>query len=207
MRLDRKSFLLSEFNAPYYNRRIWVLSRRLASIIPGGGRVLDLGCGDGQLALAVSKLRPDLEIEGIDYVVRSKTLIPVRAYDGKRLPYADKSFDFVTIVDVLHHTSDPAALLAEAERVARHGVVVKDHLREGFLGHFTLSVMDWLGNVGDGVPVPFNFLDRSEWMAAFQQARLDVTSMVEKLGIYVPPISWLCERNLHFVALTRPARA
>lgn len=206
-KFDRKSFLLNEFNSWFYNRRIWVLSRALAKAIPSRGKVLDLGSGDGQLALALMKLRPDLKVEGVDVVARVKTLIPVTQYDGVRLPFADKSFDYVTIVDVLHHTDNPAAVLAEAERVSRKGVVIKDHLREGFLAHQTLSLMDWFGNLGDGVPMPYNFLSRKEWHEAFYKARLEMIESVEKLGIYLPPTTWLCDRNLHFVALTVPRQA
>ncbi len=203
-KFDRKSWLLSEANSRYYNRRIWILSRALAKAIPGRGKVLDIGCGDGQLALALMRLRPDLKIEGVDVVPRPKTLIPVAQYDGVKLPFEDKSFDYVTIVDVLHHTNDPSVVLAEASRVARHGVVIKDHLREGFLANATLSIMDWFGNFGDGVPLPYNFLSRSEWQGAFFKSKLQLVSSVEKLGIYLPPVTWLCDRNLHFVSLLEP---
>src|SRR5215213_8603621 len=118
-KLDRNSFLLSDFNAWYYNRRIWVLSRALAKAIPGRGTVLDIGSGDGQLASVLMQLRPDLKIQGVDVVPRRKTLIPISQYDGVTLPFDDRSFDYVTIVDVLHHTPDPAVVLAEASRVAR----------------------------------------------------------------------------------------
>jgi len=204
LKFDRKSFFITNFHAPFHNRRIWVLSRHLARAIPGRGSVLDLGSGDGQLAAALMGLRPDLKVEGVDVVPRPKTLIPVAMYDGRTLPFPDKSFDYVTIVDVLHHTDDPTRVLAEAERVARQGVVVKDHLREGFLARQVLAAMDWFGNVGDGVPMPYNFLSRKEWQEAFFRARLEIVSTAEKLDIYLPPIRWLCDRGLHFVAFTAP---
>ena len=206
-KFDRKSWALSGRNSWYFNRRIWVLSRALANAIPGRGTVLDIGCGDGQLALALMKLRPDLRIEGVDVVARPKTLIPVAHYDGVKLPFADKSFDYVTIVDVLHHTDDPTVVLSEASRVAREGVVIKDHLREGWLAQMTLSFMDWCGNIGDGVPLPYNFLSRSEWQGAFFKSKLQSVSTTEKLGIYLPPGRWLFDRNLHFVSLLTPRAA
>jgi len=203
-RFDRKSWALSGNNSWYYNRRIWVLSRALADAIPARGTVLDIGCGDGQLARALMKIRPDLMIEGVDVVARPKTLMPIAQYDGTTLPFADKSFDYVTIVDVLHHTDDPTVVLAEASRVARNGVVIKDHLREGPLAQATLAFMDWCGNIGDGVPLPYNFLSRSEWQAAFFKARLQLVNSVERLGIYLPPATWFFDRNLHFVSFLTP---
>lgn len=206
-KLDPRSRLLSEVNTPYYNRRVWVLSRHLARAIPGRGTVLDIGCGDGQIAMALTRLRPDLKVEGVDIVPRPRTLIPVTHYDGTTLPLPDRSVDYVTIVDVLHHTTDPTVVLAEASRVARQGVVIKDHLREGFLAQSTLSFMDWVGNFGDGIPMPYNFLSRREWQGAFFKSRLQTVSMVDKLDLYLPPGGWLFDRQLHFVAYLTPKEA
>ena len=206
-KFDRRSRLLSENNSPFYNRRVYVLSRHLAAAIPGRGTVLDLGAGDGQIAMALMRLRPDLKIEGVDIVPRPRTLIPVTQYDGKTLPYADKSVDYVTIVDVLHHTTDPAAILTEAARVARQGVVIKDHLREGFLAQPTLVFMDWFGNLGDGVPMPYNFLSRREWQGEFFKSHLELVTSNERLGLYLPPARWLFDRTLHFVAYLTPKLA
>jgi SAM-dependent methyltransferase len=206
-KFDRRSQLLNEFNSWYYNRRVYVLSRQLAKAIPSRGTVLDIGCGDGQIAMALMRLRPDLRVEGVDIVPRPRTLIPVVQYDGVTLPFADRSVDYVTIVDVLHHTTDPTVVLREASRVARQGVIVKDHLREGFLANATLIFMDWFGNLGDGVPMPYNFLNRTEWQGAFFKSRLETVSMNEKVDLYLPPARWLFDRHLHFVAYLTPKDA
>lgn len=197
-----KAALNRVHDAVIFNRRVGVLSSALAQAIPAGAAsVLDLGCGDGQVGLGLMRLRPDLSVTGVDVLRRPVTHIPVALYDGKTLPFADGAHDYVCIVDVLHHTDDPAAVLAEAARVARHGVVVKDHLREGFLAGPTLRLMDWVGNRGHGVRLPYNYLDSAQWDAAIARAGLVREGVIERLGLYAPPLSWWFERRLHFVAL------
>jgi ubiquinone/menaquinone biosynthesis C-methylase UbiE len=51
--------------------------------------------------------------------------------DGRSLPWPDRAFDVVHASLVLHHLEPPDAIafLAEAARVARHGVVVNDLVR------------------------------------------------------------------------------
>jgi SAM-dependent methyltransferase len=203
--LSAKSLLNAVHNSAVFGRRVRVLAAKLAEAVPGPGRVLDLGSGDGSIAAALMTLRPDLAVEGVDVMVRPKTQIPVTGYDGVTLPFADRSFDFVTIVDVLHHTNDPAAVLAEAARVARQVVVLKDHLLEGPLAGPTLRFMDWVGNRGHDVVLPYNYLSRQQWERAFQAAGVSMLSSTEKLGLYPAPFSWFFDRKLHFVAvLGRP---
>jgi SAM-dependent methyltransferase len=198
---DPKSLLNAMHNSAVFGRRVRVLAGHLASMIPGPGRVLDLGSGDGSIAAALMALRPDLQVEGVDVMLRPKTQITVTQYDGVTLPFDDQSFDFVTIVDVLHHTTDPASVLAEAARVARQGIVLKDHLLQGFLAGPTLRFMDWVGNRGHDVVLPYNYLSRSAWKEAFEKAGVTVASNEEALGLYPAPFSWAFDRRLHFVAL------
>ena len=197
---DPKTILNAAHNSAVFGRRVRVLAGHLARAIPSRGRVLDLGSGDGSIAAALMRLRPDLKVEGVDVMLRPSTQIPVTVYDGKTLPFAAGSFDYATIVDVLHHTDDPAAVLSEAARVARLGVVVKDHLLEGPFAAATLRFMDWVGNRGHDVVLPYNYLTRDQWQGAFYKARLGTQSMDERLGIYPIPFTWVFDRHLHFVA-------
>src|ERR1035441_8995433 len=112
-----------------FKRRIERLAFWLASIIPQNASVLDIGAGDGSLDSLLLKRRPDIGIEGIDVLVRPDTAIPVQKFDGRHIPFPDRSWDIALFVDVLHHAGNAADLLAEATRVSR-AVIIKDHLNE-----------------------------------------------------------------------------
>lgn len=186
-----------------HNRRVRVLCRHLSDLIPRGASVLDVGCGDGLLARLVMDQRRDVTITGVDVLVRPETHVPVQPFDGKRLPFDDRSFDAVAFVDVLHHTDDPTILLREAKRVARNCIVLKDHTRDGLLAGPTLRFMDHVGNARHGVALPYNYWPRQKWLDAFQQLGLRVETWRQRLGLYPPPASWLFGRGLHFAARLR----
>ena len=188
-----------------FKRRVRVLGRLLSRELDGGSRVLDLGCGDGSVARAIMAERPEYEIRGVDVALRPRTWIPVDVFDGHRIPFPDQSFDWVTIVDVLHHTGDPRPLLAEARRVARLGIVVKDHLREGLGAYSTLRLMDWVGNRGHDVTLPYNYLTRDEWNRVMAETGLVAKTWTTSLHLYPAPFTLLFDRQLHFVATLVPA--
>ena len=166
--------------------------------------VLDVGCGDGLIDHLITQRRPDVTISGVDLIVRPQTHIPVSAFDGKRIPFEDGAFDIVMFVDVLHHTEDPAILLAEARRVARRAVVLKDHTRDGLLAGPTLRFMDWVGNAPHGIPLPYNYWPERRWREAFAGLGLTPEVWLNKLDLYAAPANWLFDRSLHFIARLNP---
>lgn len=176
------------------------LSSHFAGLLPPNASVLDVGCGDGQVASLVQARRPDVRIQGIDVHVRANTSIPVRRFDGKSIPFENKSFDVVMFVDVLHHTQDPLILLREAARVSRNIVLLKDHNDEGLLSNLTLRLMDWVGNKPHGVSLPYNYWKIAAWDSAFAKLGLETTGRIENLGLYPALIDAVCGRRLHFVA-------
>ena len=176
-----------------------MLAEHLGRLLPDGGRILDIGCGDGSLARLVMDRRPDVEVVGIDVLVRPDTHIPVEAFDGTTIPYDDASFDGAVIVDVLHHTEDPIVLLREAARVAPRTVVVKDHLADGFLARPTLKLMDWVGNAHHGVGLPFNYWTTGRWRQAIGELGLTTETWETDVGLYPWPASMAFDRHLHLL--------
>lgn len=183
-----------------HSRRVLVLAKRLAEVIPPNTKVLDVGCGDGLLAKLIMEKRPDVTIEGIDVLVRPHTHIPVTGFDGERIPAGDRSYDVVLFVDVLHHTTDPEILLSEAVRVARQSVVIKDHTKDGLLAGPTLRFMDWVGNARHGVALPYNYWTKRRWDGAFGQFGLSVDAWIDRIGLYPWWARPVFERKLHYIA-------
>jgi SAM-dependent methyltransferase len=194
-----KAVLNSVHGKLVLGRRVQVLAEVLTKAIRESGKILDVGTGDGSIAARIMQSRGNIDIQGIDVLVRPNTLIPVTPFDGDHLPFANGSFDCVMFVDVLHHTTDPGGLVREAARVAKSHVVIKDHLLQGALAGPTLRFMDWVGNRGHDVALPYNYLPRRTWDEIFKAADLDIDAWNENLGLYPAPVAWLFERSLHFV--------
>jgi ubiquinone/menaquinone biosynthesis C-methylase UbiE len=193
--------LIEEIHSRYVvGRRARVLSQHLSKVIPDAATVLDVGCGDGLIDYLIHDRRPDIELRGIDVLVRPKSFIPVTNFDGKALPYDDASFDCVMFVDVLHHMLDPMMLLREAVRVARKSIIIKDHVGERFLGRLTLQIMDKIGNRRHGVALPYNYWTSSQWIRAWDDLGLQMKAQIATLGLYPWPATLIFDRSLHFVA-------
>ena len=183
-----------------HSRRVDSLTNHLVELMGRTGNVLDVGCGDGLLASLLAAKLPYAGFYGIDVLVRENTHVPVGYFDGVKIPFDDNSFDTVMMVDVLHHTDEPAILMREAKRVAKDHIILKDHTRDGWLANSTLRFMDWVGNAHHGVALPYNYLSRSEWNSMFANLDLEVETWNGKPNIYGNPADWVFGRSLQFVA-------
>lgn len=203
------SACLRVLHGPVYRRRIGALARLLASEVRMGDRVLDVGCGSGALGAAIlaDPARPaGVHYEGAEVAPRPGTPFPVTAFDqGRRLPFADKSFDVVVAADVLHHVPDESALLKDIGRVARRRVFLKDHCLHGVLAQARLSFIDWAANYGHGVPCLYRYHDLQGWHDLFAGTGLAMAKEHLGLNLYPPGLNLLFGRRLQYLALLEPS--
>jgi SAM-dependent methyltransferase len=97
------------------------------------GSVLEVGCGAGTLAVRLAEA--GFEVTGVDVSAEALRMAQAHA-DAKgvsvqwregfaeHLPFADKSFDYLTCCHTLEHVKDLDAAVRELKRVARRKIVV-----------------------------------------------------------------------------------
>jgi len=165
--------LINKHNEEAHKKRVKAIANRLEWYISIRSKILDVGSGNGFLA---SRLKEKgFNITGVDTLVPKKTFISVSKFDGETLPFSDKSFDVILLIDVLHHVRDQRKLLRECRRVADR-IIIKDHTWGNPIELFFLYLSDYLSNKPKGVDLPFNFISRSKWKEVLGNADITIES-------------------------------
>jgi SAM-dependent methyltransferase len=143
-------------------------SRRLAepfldfANLRDGERILDAGCGTGNLAFAIAARAPAATVNGVDlspaYINHARASnsnknIEFSVADVCALPFPDASFDSVLSLLLLHFVPKTAEAITELRRVARPGATVAATVwdaRGGFVANRiffdTAAALDPRGN-------------------------------------------------------------
>jgi SAM-dependent methyltransferase len=115
-----------------WSRRLAPLLVRFAAVADGDV-VLDVGCGTGELTLAIAAVGPAVDVTGIDpssaYTDAAQSRAPsdrVRflAGDAQALQFPDAAFDRTLSMLALNFVPDREAALREMIRVTRHRGIV-----------------------------------------------------------------------------------
>jgi SAM-dependent methyltransferase len=115
-------------------RRARTLIAQIGEWLPDTGPVLDLGSGTGHLAARIER-ETGLEVITADVSDMHVTgRRPVVIADGA-LPFDDAEFSAALLIFMLAYPKDPAALLAEAARVADGPIILVQSLYSGALGY------------------------------------------------------------------------
>lgn len=96
-------------------------------VAESGARVLDVGCGVGQVVANLSRAGYDawgVDVSEPNIKEASQHSSQCQLYDGKRLPFPDNHFAAAGSLNVLEHVDQPEAYIAELVRVVRPGGTV-----------------------------------------------------------------------------------
>ncbi len=101
----------------------------IAELVPTGARVLDLGCGNGELLAYLQAQRGctgyGIEIDDANVLAcaqRGVDVIQLNLEEGLAI-FEDRSFDVVLQLETLQHLRNTEKMLRETARVGRIGIV------------------------------------------------------------------------------------
>lgn len=158
-----------------------LVAQKLATVLSkDGARALDVACGTGDLSLALAEAtkaqiigtdfcRPMLEIAARKASTRSEFKIPFVEGDALKLPFADSSFDAVTIAFGLRNLSSVEGGLQELWRILKPGgraailefsTPVVPGFRKLFQFYFT-RVLPRIGGIVSGSRAAYEYLPDS----------------------------------------------
>ncbi|MBI3952658.1 MAG: class I SAM-dependent methyltransferase [Candidatus Doudnabacteria bacterium] len=152
------------------------LTKRISPFLQKGWSLLDIGTGRGTMALL---LRQQVGVEPTltDVVNQNQTDLPwVNMISNARVDVADKSFDAVSLIFVLHHVQtkqEQEKLIQEAARIARKRIVILEDTPNSKISWLMNAAWDWIMNAPKGIPVPFNFRSKKEWQELFDKTGLN----------------------------------
>ncbi len=101
----------------------------VADMIEPGSRVLDVGCGDGELIDYLNRVKQadgrgiELGMEGVNACVAAGLPVIQGDADTDLSDYPDNAFDYVILSQTLQATRAPRDVLANLVRIGRHAIV------------------------------------------------------------------------------------
>lgn len=185
-----------------YDRRMNQLHKHLSSIIKSNNctDILDIGAGDGKIdRMLIDSC--NVNITGIDVLVRETTYIPIKEYNGAHINLSDNEINTTMMIDMLHHTDDPKSVFKEAVRVSNKYIIIKDHIVSGWWSRLKLKMMDYVGNKHYSVRLPYNYLTKKQWSNMFKEEHLKIIHTKTNLNLYKGLFHFLFDSNLHFIVI------
>jgi len=164
--------MIKEIKKFFNRKRAKRIADFILPLLSNGDKVLDLGCGDLLIAESIQR-NLNVKITGIDVVDANLTSLPLKLYNGKKIPFRNKSFDITYAAFMFHHTNNIESLLSECIRVTKKRIIILEDIYENNFDLLMIRVFDY-GNKLTSliIDVPLNFKKEVEWIKLFNKFKV-----------------------------------
>lgn len=145
--------------------------------IKSSDEVLDVGSGMGLVADLIQR-NVTKKIRCIDVIDINRSSVPLSIYDGRYIPFPDRTFDVVLCAFVLHHMTDQEILIKEMIRTSRSRIIVLEDTPQ--------NITDRLFNLNHAITSKIKyksgkmkFRTSKEWQRLFTDLGLTIEKIVE----------------------------
>jgi SAM-dependent methyltransferase len=155
-------------------RRAESILLQIEPFLKGATSVVDIGAGPcviSEVLMASSYNIVPIDIQDNSF---SDMVSPI-LYNGRRIPFQDDLFDVSLLLQVLHHTANPGAVLEEARRISERIIVLEDVFTNS-IGRYTTCLADSLLNF-EFEGHPHSNKRDCEWQQLFAQLGLRLIHM------------------------------
>lgn len=126
-----------------FNPYLEMIGKIVKELDPKSGeKILDAGCGTGNLEVLINKQRPGASITALDFSETMLKRAGIKAGNAatfhrlnlcEQLPFPDNYFDSIVSINALHALPDPLKTINELSRVLKHdGKIIIITLKKGF---------------------------------------------------------------------------
>ncbi|HBH46195.1 MAG: hypothetical protein A2445_00680 [Candidatus Jacksonbacteria bacterium RIFOXYC2_FULL_44_29] len=140
-------------------------------------KVLDVGSGN---CLVAQKIKDELKaaIHCVDVCNHSKTSITPKIFDGRKIPYGNKTFKSSLAAFVLHHCPHQEELLQEMIRVSSQEIIILEDVPQHWYDHWFI-VLHRFTSYFKYNSKKMIFRRDGEWKALFRKLGLRVKQEIE----------------------------
>ena len=154
--------------------RAYDMALEIATVIPAGSRVLDVGCGSGFITHHLSAMMGS-KVIGIDLAPEAEAAIDYRQFDGRQFPVGSNSVDAVLLCYVLHHAQDLSSVMNEMRRVlSKSGLaVIYEDIPDLWWDRIVCAIHDrkWRKRTG-----PCRFKREEGWRSLFNSEGFEIVT-------------------------------
>ncbi len=147
-----------------------------------GQTILDIGSGNGLITKVLREKKfivTPLDVQEGQYEDSVKPVL----YDGKKMPFADQSFDTGILLTILHHTKNQEEIINEAARVCRQLIIMEDIYENQFQKYYTFCIDSFVNLFYS--PCPHTNRTDAGWKKLFSDLNLNLEKAYYKklLGV------------------------